>query len=62
VFVRAEVSEIVLDDTGKQAIGVKMKRDGKVIRASTIVSAAGIYNTVSSICVFTFLFLDLHSD
>ncbi len=51
VFVRAEVSEIVLDDTGKQAVGVKMKRDGKVIHASTIVSAAGIYNTVSSMCV-----------
>ena len=54
VFVRAEVSEILLDDTGKQATGVKMKRDGKVIRAATIVSAAGIYNTVSIATVLTY--------
>lgn len=45
-FVRAEVSEIVLDASGSQAIGVKMKRGGKVIKAPVIISAAGIYNTV----------------
>ena len=38
-----------------KAVGVKMKRDGRIIRAPVIVSAAGIYNTVS--CVFWFLLL-----
>jgi all-trans-retinol 13,14-reductase len=46
VFVRAEVDQIVLDDAGKKAVGVKMKRDGRVIRAPVVVSAAGICNTV----------------
>lgn len=52
-FVRAEVSEIILDPTGTQAVGVKMKRGGKVIRAPVIVSAAGIYNTVRSTNMLT---------
>lgn len=46
VFVRAEVSEIVLDASGSKAVGVKMKRDGRVINAPVVVSAAGLANTV----------------
>lgn len=61
VFVRAEVEEIVLDETGKQAVGVKMKRDGKIIRASHIVSAAGIFNTVSSVSILICLFCSFMS-
>ena len=49
VFVRAEVDQIVLDDSSGAAVGVKMKRDGKIIRAPVIVSAAGICNTVSDV-------------
>lgn len=48
VFVRAEVSEIVLDAAGAAVQGVRMKRDGRLIRAPVVVSAAGIYNTVSA--------------
>lgn len=53
-FVRAEVSEIVLDSTGKQAVGVKMKRGGRIIKAPVIISAAGINNTVSKLFATTF--------
>ena len=49
VFVRAEVDQIVLDDSSGAAVGVKMKRDGKIICAAVIVSAAGICNTVSAV-------------
>lgn len=55
VFVRAEVAEIVLDAAGQTAVGVRMKRDDRVIRAPVVVSAAGICNTVRQIrvCVST---------
>eukprot|EP00164_Ancoracysta_twista_P000103 GFYU01000146.1.p1 GENE.GFYU01000146.1~~GFYU01000146.1.p1 ORF type:complete len:608 (-),score=259.18 GFYU01000146.1:63-1886(-) len=43
-LVRATVDEIVMDGSGR-AIGVRMKKDGNVIRAPMVISAAGIYNT-----------------
>jgi hypothetical protein len=44
------VAEIVLDASGKTAVGVRMKRDDRVIKAPVVVSAAGICNTVSLYC------------
>lgn len=61
VFVRAEVAEIVLDATGSRAVGVKMKRDGKIIHAPVIVSAAGLSNTVY-LCMRNFLYVCSHAD
>ncbi len=58
-FVRAEVSEIVLDEIGKKAVGVRMKRDGKVIHAPVIVSAAGICNTVRRRNLLLLILIDL---
>jgi all-trans-retinol 13,14-reductase len=48
VFVRAEVDKVVLSEDGSQVVGVQMKRDGRVIKAPVVVSAAGICNTVRS--------------
>ena len=44
-MVRASVRRILLDASGKKAVGVVMAKDGKEIRARCVVSAAGIYNT-----------------
>lgn len=44
-LVRANVSEIVVDETGKKAIGVKIAKDGNIIKAPLVVSAAGVFNT-----------------
>mmetsp|Transcript_13587 Transcript_13587/g.27003 ORF Transcript_13587/g.27003 Transcript_13587/m.27003 type:complete len:634 (+) Transcript_13587:46-1947(+) len=43
-FVRAEVDEIVCNESGA-AVGVKLKKDGTVIKAPMIISNAGLYNT-----------------
>jgi len=45
-FVNAEVDEIVCNSSGA-AIGVKMKKDGEVLKAPIIISNAGLYNTAS---------------
>ena len=44
VLIGAEVEEIVVDDG--RAVGVKMARDGRVLRAPLVISDAGISNTV----------------
>lgn len=51
MFMRAEVGEVVLDSSNRAVVGVRMKRDGRVINAPVVVSAAGVYNTVS-VCVW----------
>lgn len=45
VFVRAPVAGILMDESGKTAIGVKMQRDGSIIKAPIIISDAGLFNT-----------------
>ena len=47
VYVRAAVSGILLDESGKNAIGVRMQKDNYVIKAPIIISDAGLFNTVS---------------
>eukprot|EP00605_Chrysophyceae_sp_TOSAG23-4_P000218 GSChrysophyteH1.ASY1.ANO1.255.1 assembled CDS len=43
LFVRCRVGEIVTD--GGRCVGIKLAKDGSIIEASTVISAAGIYNT-----------------
>ncbi|CAM9258396.1 unnamed protein product [Ectocarpus fasciculatus] len=45
VFVRAPVAGIVLDQSGTKASGVRMQKDGYVIRAPIVISDAGLFNT-----------------
>jgi all-trans-retinol 13,14-reductase len=46
VLVRAEVEKILTSSDGSVAIGVQMKRDGKVLKAPIIISDAGLINTM----------------
>ena len=43
-FVRSEVDEIITEENGT-AVGVRIKRDGNIIKAPVIISNAGLYNT-----------------
>lgn len=47
VLVRADVTKIVLDETGKTAIGVEVTKANKkiLIKAPLIISSVGAYNT-----------------
>lgn len=47
VFVRAAVGGILLDESGARAIGVRMQKDGYVIKAPIIISDAGLFNTTA---------------
>jgi all-trans-retinol 13,14-reductase len=47
VFVRAEVDQIITNDNGTIATGVRMKRDGNIISAPIIISDAGLINTAN---------------
>jgi all-trans-retinol 13,14-reductase len=49
VFVRAEVDEILLDDRKNKAIGVRLTRGQREIRAPIVISAAGLYNTYNKL-------------
>jgi all-trans-retinol 13,14-reductase len=56
VFVRAEVAEILIEDevdrwgrSRTRAVGVRMKRDNKIIRSPLVISAAGLYNTAQKL-------------
>jgi all-trans-retinol 13,14-reductase len=44
VLVRADVESIVIENNA--AVGVKLRRDGNIVRAPTVISDAGLMNTV----------------
>lgn len=56
VFVRAEVAEILIENevdwwgrSRAKAVGVRMKRDNRIIRAPIVISAAGLFNTANKL-------------
>lgn len=51
VLVRANVESIVTNESGTKAIGVKMQKDGQIIKAPIIISDAGLYNTYEKLLV-----------